>query len=111
MATNAASSGTEAPSKKSKDGAPKRSIAGRAAAAAGGMVAAATLATGIVMSPTPSATARLDGVHEDLARAVALRQITGEQAAFLEAQIARAIASEESSDAHDVAGLRSAETA
>lgn len=74
----------------------RKSIAGRAAAAAGGVVAAATLATGIVMSPVPAPTARLDGVHADLARAVALRQITGEQAAFLEAQLARAILSEES---------------
>ncbi|BCT77260.1 hypothetical protein SCMU_31020 [Sinomonas cyclohexanicum] len=94
-----------------KDASPKRSIAGRAVAAAGGVVAAATLATGIAMAPAPSAAARLDGVHEDLARAVALRQITDEQAAFFEAQIARAIATEESSQTHDDAGAPSAETA
>lgn len=107
MATKTArSEGTDG-----KDASPRRSIAGRAVAAAGGVVAAATLATGIVMSPAPSAAARLDGVHEDLARAVALRQITGEQAAFLEAQIARAIASEDVSQTHDGAGLPPASTA
>jgi hypothetical protein len=46
------------------------------------------------MSPTQAPSARLDGVHQDLQRAVALRQITGEQAAFLEAQLARQILSE-----------------
>ena len=75
-----------------------RSVAGRAAAAAGGVgaaasgvVAAATLAAGVVMSPAPAPSARLDGVHADLQRAVALHQITEEQAAFLEAQLAREI--------------------
>ncbi|GAA2199041.1 hypothetical protein [Sinomonas flava] len=72
----------------------KRTFAGRAAAAAGGVVAAATLAAGVVMSPAPAPTARLDGVHADLQRAVALRQITGEQAAFLEAQLRQQILSD-----------------
>lgn len=107
MAENAARSGSEAPN----GAAPRRSIAGRAAAAAGGVVAAATLAAGIAMSPAPAPSARLVGVHEDLARAVALRQITDEQAAFFEAQIARAIASEESSQTADGGGSPSAPTA
>ncbi|GAB4099424.1 hypothetical protein [Sinomonas halotolerans] len=76
---------------------------GRAVAAAGGkvggMVAAATLATGVAMSPTPAPTVRLGGVQADLQRAVALNQITDEQAAFLEAQIARAILEEGGSEA------------
>ena len=65
--------------------------AGGVVAMAGGVVAAATLAAGVVMSPTPAPSARLDGVHADLQRAVALHQITEEQAAFLEAQLAREI--------------------
>lgn len=106
MATKTGSEGTEG-----KDASSMRTIAGRAVAAAGGVVVAATLATGIVMSPAPSASARLVGVHEDLARAVALRQITDEQAKFLEAQIARAIASEEAAQADDGAAAPPAQTA
>ena len=85
-----------------------RSMAGRAAAAAsgvvsaaGGVVAAATLAAGVVMSPAPAPTARLDGVHADLQRAVALHQITEEQAAFLEAQLAREILADGSEEPDD----------
>jgi hypothetical protein len=111
MAENAPRSEDGAPAKAPDDAAPKKSIAGRAAAAAGGVVAAATLAAGIAMSPAPAASARLDGVHADLARAVALKQITDEQAAFLEAQIARAIASEEGSQAGDGDGAPAARTA
>ncbi|MDQ4488661.1 hypothetical protein RBS60_00445 [Sinomonas sp. ASV486] len=88
----------------------KKSIAGRAAAAASGVVAVAALAAGIVMSPAPAPSARLNGVHQDLARAVALRQITDEQAAFLEAQIARSISSEEASPTSGAAGSRDVST-
>lgn len=101
----------DAPAKTPDGAAPKKSIAGRAAAAAGGVVAAATLAAGIAMAPAPAPSARLDGVHADLARAVALRQITDEQAAFLEAQIARSIASEEAVQTADGGASPAAETA
>lgn len=111
MAENAPRSEDGVPAKAPDDAAPKKSIAGRAAAAAGGVVAAATLAAGIAMSPAPAASARLDGVHADLARAVALKQITDEQAAFFEAQIARAIASEEGAQAGDGDGAAAARTA
>ena len=59
--------------------------------AAGSMAVAATLATGIVMAPAPSPQARLVGVQNDLRRAVALRQLTSEQAAFFENQLRRKI--------------------
>jgi hypothetical protein len=52
---------------------------------------AATLAAGIVMSPAPAPSARLGGIHEDLQRAVQLRQITPEQAALFEAKLEREI--------------------
>ncbi|WP_342745564.1 hypothetical protein [Sinomonas mesophila] len=75
--------------------------AGGVVAAAGGVVAAATLAAGVVMSPAPAPSARLDGVHEDLQRAVALHQITEEQAAFLEAQLAREILADDDGEDPD----------
>jgi len=47
----------------------------------------------ILASPTNSASSRIAGVQEDMARAVALRQVTPEQAAFLEGQLVRRIQS------------------
>lgn len=68
----------------------------------GTAVAAATLAAVTVLSgpaaafaaPKSSesaASARIAGVQEDMARAVALRQITPEQAAFVENQLVKRI--------------------
>ena len=51
------------------------------------------------MSPAPAPSARLGGVHEDLQRAVQLRQITPEQAALFEAKIEREILGSDASDA------------
>ncbi|SDP75643.1 hypothetical protein SAMN04487914_13447 [Arthrobacter sp. ok909] len=51
-------------------------------------VAAAALAASIILSPAADASARLDGVHADLARAVQLNQVTAEQAARFEARLA-----------------------
>ena len=51
-------------------------------------VAAAALAASIILSPTADASSRMDGVHEDLARAVQLNQVTPEQAARFEARLA-----------------------
>ena len=86
--------------------------AGGVVAAASGVVAAATLAAGVVMSPAPAPSARLDGVHADLQRAVALHQITEEQAAFLEAQLAREILADDGGeDPDDGDGEPSAVTA
>jgi hypothetical protein len=51
-------------------------------------VAAAALAASIVLSPAAEASARMDGVHADLARAVQLNQVTAEQAARFEARLA-----------------------
>ncbi|WP_415855370.1 hypothetical protein [Sinomonas sp. G460-2] len=67
-----------------------RAVVGGVAAAAGGVVAA-TLAAGIVMSPAQAPSARLGGIHDDLQRAVQLRQITPEQAALFEAKLSREI--------------------
>ncbi|MGN6405054.1 hypothetical protein [Sinomonas sp.] len=75
-----------------------RAVASGVAAAAGGVMAA-TLAAGVVMSPAPAPSARLGGVHEDLQRAVQLRQITPEQAALFEAKIEREILGSDASDA------------
>ena len=51
-------------------------------------VAAAALAASIILSPAADASARMDGVHADLARAVQLNQVTPEQAARFEARLA-----------------------
>lgn len=67
-----------------------RAVVGGVAAAAGGVVAA-TFAAGIVMSPAQAPSARLGGIHDDLQRAVQLRQITPEQAALFEAKLEREI--------------------
>ncbi|WP_347108159.1 hypothetical protein AAHB33_14955 [Paenarthrobacter sp. S56] len=67
---------------------------GTAAAAAASAVAAAAVAASVVLSPVPNATARMDGVHADLQRAVELNQITVEQAARFEAKLAGRILGE-----------------
>ncbi|MGX9900121.1 hypothetical protein ACW0JT_09755 [Arthrobacter sp. SA17] len=69
------------------------SAAGTIASAAG-TVAAAALAASIILSPTAAASARMDGVHTDLLRAVQLNQITEEQAARFEAKLAGRILGE-----------------
>ncbi|MCB5281298.1 hypothetical protein QK292_00130 [Arthrobacter sp. AL08] len=63
-------------------------------AAAATSVAAATLAASIIFSPAADASARLDGVHADLARAIQLNQVTEEQAARFEAKLAGRILGE-----------------
>jgi hypothetical protein len=45
----------------------------------------------IIGSPPNSASSRIAGVQEDVARAVALQQLTPEQAVFLEKQLAKRI--------------------
>ncbi|MDJ0316953.1 hypothetical protein [Arthrobacter antibioticus] len=45
----------------------------------------------IIGSPTNSVSSRLAGVHEDMARAVQLKQVTPEQASFLENQLVKRI--------------------
>jgi formylmethanofuran:tetrahydromethanopterin formyltransferase len=57
-------------------------------------MAAAALAASIILSPAAGASARLDGVQADLARAVQLNQITAEQAARFEAKLAGRILGE-----------------
>ena len=57
-------------------------------------VAAAALAGSIIFSPVPDASARMDGVSEDLRRAVQLNQITEEQALKFEAKLAGRILGE-----------------
>ncbi|WP_346960799.1 hypothetical protein [uncultured Arthrobacter sp.] len=77
-----------------------RSVSSSAAAAAGSIttavtsVAAAALAASIILSPAADASARLDGVQADLARAVQLNQVTAEQAAKFEAKLAGRILGE-----------------
>ena len=78
-----------------------RAVVGGVAAAAGGVMAA-TLAAGIVMSPAQAPSARLGGIHDDLQRAVQLRQITPEQAALFESKLEREILGGGASSASDV---------
>ncbi|MCO4256913.1 hypothetical protein [Pseudarthrobacter cellobiosi] len=59
-----------------------------AVATAATSVAAAALAGSIIFSPVPDASARIEGVSEDLLRAVQLNQITEEQAVKFEARLA-----------------------
>ena len=59
-----------------------------AVATAATSVAAAAIAASIMFSPVPDALARMDGVSEDLLRAVQLNQITEEQAVKFEARLA-----------------------
>lgn len=72
------------------------------AVATAALVAAAVLAgpvvspdpVSILASPTNSASSRIAGVQQDMARAVALQQVTPEQAAFLEGQLVKRIQSQ-----------------
>ncbi|WP_434615197.1 hypothetical protein [Arthrobacter sp. A5] len=82
-------------------GKPRRYIVRGAKVAAGTMLAAATLAASTAFSgvgtstPSPAAaSSRIDGVHADLAHAVALRQVTQEQAGRFEQQLIRRIQSD-----------------
>ncbi len=50
-----------------------------------------TNSAGVVGSPPNSVTSRIAGVHNDLARAVELQQVTPEQANFVEQQLIRRI--------------------
>ncbi|WP_104061836.1 hypothetical protein [Arthrobacter sp. 4R501] len=59
-----------------------------AVATAATSVAAAALAGSIIFGPVPDASARMEGVSEDLLRAVQLNQITEEQAVKFEARLA-----------------------
>ncbi len=59
-----------------------------AVATAATSVAAAAIAASIIFSPVPDASARMEGVSEDLLRAVQLNQITEEQAVKFEARLA-----------------------
>lgn len=65
-----------------------------AVATAATSVAAAALAGSIMFSPVPDASARMDGVSQDLRRAVQLNQITEEQALKFEAKLAGRILSQ-----------------
>jgi Spy/CpxP family protein refolding chaperone len=69
-------------------------IAAGAVATAASSVAAAALAGSIMFSPVPDASARMDGVSQDLRRAVQLNQITEEQAVKFEAKLAGRILGE-----------------
>jgi hypothetical protein len=77
-----------------------RYVSRSTAAAAGAMATAATsvtaaaVAASIILSPAPDASARLDGVHADLQRAVQLNQITEEQALRFESKLAGRILGE-----------------
>ncbi len=77
-----------------------RYVSRSTAAAAGGIAAAATtvaaaaLASSIIFSPAADASSRMNGVQTDLARAVALNQVTTEQAERFEAQLAGRILGE-----------------
>lgn len=48
-------------------------------------------ADSILSSPANSSASRIAGVQQDMARAVALQQLTSEQAAFLEKQLIKGI--------------------
>ncbi|ADX74016.1 hypothetical protein D7Z96_06520 [Pseudarthrobacter phenanthrenivorans] len=67
--------------------------AGKVATAASS-VAAAAVAASIVFAPVADATSRMEGVKEDLLRAVQLNQITEEQAVKFEARLAGRILGE-----------------
>jgi len=64
------------------------STAAGAVATAANSVAAAALAASIIFSPVADASARMDGISQDLLRAVELNQITEEQAVKFEARLA-----------------------
>lgn len=59
-----------------------------------GLIGGSTLgleSASIIGSPPNSVSSRIAGVHEDMARAVELAQVTPEQARFLEKQLIRHI--------------------
>jgi hypothetical protein len=64
------------------------SAAAGAVATAATSVAAAAVAASIIFSPVADASSRMEGVSEDLLRAVQLNQITEEQALKFEARLA-----------------------
>jgi hypothetical protein len=64
------------------------SSAAGAVATAATSVAAAAVAASIIFSPVADASVRMDGVSQDLLRAVELNQITEEQAVRFEARLA-----------------------
>ena len=70
------------------------SAAAGAVATAATSVAAAAVAASVILSPVPDATSRMEGVKEDLLRAVQLNQITEEQAVKFEARLAGRILGE-----------------
>ncbi|TLM74607.1 hypothetical protein [Pseudarthrobacter sp. NamB4] len=65
-----------------------RSSSAGAVAAATSSVAAAAVAASIIFSPVGDESSRMEGVREDLQRAVQLNQITEEQAVKFEARLA-----------------------
>ncbi|AJT41842.1 hypothetical protein [Psychromicrobium lacuslunae] len=74
----------------------RRYIVRGAKAAAGTVLAAATVAAMTAFAPVPSSTAssstaRLAGVHQDLTRAIELRQLTPEQAEKFEKRLLKQI--------------------
>ncbi|MGG6379892.1 hypothetical protein [Paenarthrobacter sp. NEAU-H11] len=70
------------------------SAAAGAVAAAASSVAAAAVAASIALAPVADASSRMEGVSEDLLRAVQLNQITEEQAVKFEARLAGRILGE-----------------
>ncbi|MDJ0321207.1 hypothetical protein [Pseudarthrobacter sp. PS3-L1] len=59
-----------------------------AAGAIATAVTAAAVAASVILSPVPNASSRMDGVHQDLMRAVQLNQLTLEQAQSFEQKMA-----------------------
>lgn len=70
------------------------SAAAGAVAAAASSVAAAAVAASIILAPVADASSRMEGVSEDLLRAVQLNQITEEQAVKFESRLAGRILGE-----------------
>ncbi|MDT0195148.1 hypothetical protein Q9R30_07235 [Arthrobacter sp. AB6] len=70
------------------------SAAAGAVATVAASVAAAAVAASITLAPVADASSRMEGVSEDLLRAVQLNQITEEQAVKFEARLAGRILGE-----------------
>ena len=70
------------------------SAAAEAVATMASSVAAAAVAASIILAPAADASSRMEGVSEDLLRAVQLNQITEEQAVKFEARLAGRILGE-----------------
>jgi hypothetical protein len=64
------------------------SAAAGAVATAASSVAAAAVAASIIFTPVADASSRMEGISEDLLRAVQLNQITEEQAIKFESRLA-----------------------